>query len=153
MALSFVVLLLSPIFVFVLPPFIAEGLYFSPENWYVFVSGASYLMYSVGFLFLLLSLFVLFLLNMRKISFFISLVCVFLAGLSFYVAAQNYTSLGYDSIAYREIFLKEERIYPWSEVERAVYIEVPDQESPPEYEFYFTDGEKLTVIENDTIFC
>jgi hypothetical protein len=151
MVLAFAILLLSPLFVLLLPSFVANSLYITTETWYVFVSGTSYIVYSVGFLFIFLSLLIIFLLNRSKTSLYISLVCILLAGASFYVAAQNYTSLAYDSISYREIFTKEKHTYAWDEIEKVVYNEVPRDENFSNYEFYFNDGEKLILVENGLV--
>ena len=151
MAVAIALLLLSPVFILLAPLFIANTLYHTPESWYVFVSGMSYLVYGIGCFFLVLAVFMLFLLAGQKFSIIVSLALLILSGASFYIAAQNYTSLADDSIAYRTIFSKEQHVYAWGEVERVVYKHAPNADTFAEYEFHFNDGNKMTLTENGIV--
>jgi hypothetical protein len=151
MVIAIGILLLSPIFVLILPLFVANTLYFTPGNWYVMVSGTVYIVYSIGFLFIFLSAMILALLDSSKVSIFISIACLVLSGFSFMVASQDYTSLGDDSISYRGIFSKEENTYSWNEIERVVYNEVPRGVGVSDYEFYFKDGKKFVLAESGIV--
>lgn len=144
-------LLLSPVFILLVPLFIANTLSHTLESWYVFVSGMNYLVYDLGSLFLVLAVFTLFILAGRKFSIVVSLSFLILSGVSFYIAAQSYTSLADNSIAYREIFSKEQHAYAWSEIERVAYTQAPNADTFAEYEFYFNDGNKMTLIENGIV--
>lgn len=151
MVIAIGILLLSPIFIMVLPLFVANTLYFTAGNWYVLVSGAIYIVYSIGFLFLILSAMILSLLDSSKVSIYISIACLILSGFFFLIASKNYISLGDDSISYREMFSKENHSYSWDEIERVVYYEVPRGGGFPQYEFYFDDGEKFVLAENGIV--
>lgn len=151
MAVALVILLLSPLLILLLPSFVANSLHHTVGNWYVFVTGASYIGYSIGFLFLFLSALIIFLLNRSKISLGISAICILLSGVSFFIAAQCYTSLADNSISYSEIFSKEKHTYSWDEIEKVVYNEVPRNEGFPKYEFYFKDGGKIILAENGVV--
>ena len=151
MAIAICIAVVSPVFILLLPTFVANTLYHTPDSWYIFVSGKSYGVYSLGFLFLALSPLVLFLLAGRKFSIIISLVCLLVSGLSFYTASQNYTSLAANSISYRELFKTEQHSYAWSEIDRVIYHQVKDSEGFSEYEFHFKDGNELTLVENGVV--
>ena len=85
MAVAIALLLLSPVFILLAPLFIANTLYHTPESWYVFVSGMSYLVYGIGCFFLVLAVFMLFLLAGQKFSIIVSLALLIrLAGVSLY---------------------------------------------------------------------
>ena len=144
-------LALSPIFLLTAPLLVANTLYHEAGLWYVFVSGTSYAVYGVGLLFLFLAAVIIFILNIKKSSIVIGVLCVLLSGISFVVASQEYTSLADDSISYREIFTKENHVYPWSEIEKVTYTKVPSNEGSPEYEFYFKDGNRMKLAENDLV--
>lgn len=145
------ILLLAPILILILPLFVANTLYFTPGNWYVFVEGKSYIVYSVGFLFLFLSAMILFLLAGRKSSIYVCIICIVMSVFSFYIATQNYIALGDTSISYREIFSKTNHSYSWSEIERVVYNRVPSSEGFSEYEFHFNDGNTMILVENGIV--
>lgn len=153
MAIAICILVVSPIFIFLLPTFVANTLYHTPDNWYVFVSGKSYGVYSIGFLFLTLSPLALFLLadRNRKYSILTSIAFLLLSGLSFYVASLNYTSLATDSISYREMFTTENHSYSWSEIDQVIFHRAQEDEGFSEYEFRFNDGNELTLVENGTV--
>ncbi|QUW20549.1 hypothetical protein JSQ81_11835 [Sporosarcina sp. Marseille-Q4063] len=151
MAIAICIAVVSPVFILVLPTFIANTLYRTPDNWYIFVAGKTYGVYSIGFLFLTLSPFVLFLLAGRKFSVLISLVCLVLSGLTFYVASLNYTSLSTNSISYREMLTTENHTYSWSEIDRAVFHQAKEDEEFSQYEIHFNDGNQLTLVENGTV--
>lgn len=151
MAIAIGILLLAPVFILLMPLFVANTLYYTPRNWYVFVSGTSYFVYSIGFMFLFLSAMILFLLASRKSSIYISIACLLLGGVSFYVASQNYIAIGDASISYRETFSKVNHSYPWSEIERVIYNRVPRSEGFSEYEFYFNDGNNMILPENGIV--
>lgn len=151
MILAIAILLLSPVFVLLGPLFIANTLYHTSGNWYVFVSGASYIVYSVGCLLLFFSALILCLLDSSKPAIYMGIVSLILGGFSFVIAAQNYTNLADESISYRDIFSKEQHTYSWDEIERVVYKRIPRSKGFPKYEFHFTDGNKVILAENGIV--
>ena len=151
MAIAICIAVVSPVIIFVLPTFVANTLYHTPDNWYIFVAGKTYGVYSIGFLFLTLSPFALFLLAGRKFSVLISIAFLVLSGLTFYVASLNYTSLSANSISYREMFTTENHSYSWSEIDRVIFNRAYEDEEFSKYEFHFNDGNELTLVENGVV--
>jgi ABC-type transport system involved in multi-copper enzyme maturation permease subunit len=151
MAIAICIAVISPVLILVLPTFIANTLYHTPDNWYVLIAGKTYGVYSIGFLFLTLSPLALFLLAGRKFSVLISIAFLVLSALTFYVASLNYTSLATNSISYREMFTTENHTYSWSEIDRVVFHRMHEDEGFSEYEFYFNDGNEMTLVENSIV--
>jgi ABC-type transport system involved in multi-copper enzyme maturation permease subunit len=151
MAIAICIAVISPVLILVLPTFIANTLYHTPDNWYIFVAGKTYGVYSIGFLFLTLSPFALFLLAGRKFSVLISIAFLLLSGLTFYVASLNYTSLATNSISYREMFTTENHTYSWSEIDRVIFNRMHEEDGFSEYEFHFNDGNEMTLVENSIV--
>ncbi|WP_172370353.1 hypothetical protein [Sporosarcina jiandibaonis] len=151
MAIAICIAVISPVIILVLPTFVANTLYHTPDNWYIFVAGKTYGVYSIGFLFLTLSPLALFLLAERKFPVLVSIAFLLLSGLTFYVASLNYTSLSTDSISYREMFTTEKHTYSWNEIDRVIFNRVHSDEGFSEYEFHFNDGNELILVENGIV--
>ena len=148
LAISIVVLLISPILLLIIPENVADTLYYSPENWGVIVPGKGYVLYIVAFLFLLLASAILFLLDIKKLSIALSIVFLLASGASFYFASATYIALSDDSISYRMLFSNEQHTYYWDEIEKAFYYDRLPGDGSPTYEFFFIDGNSLTITEN-----
>lgn len=148
MAIAIVILLISPILLLIIPENVADTLYFSPDNWGVIVPGNGYVLYIVAFLFLLLASAILFLLDIKKLSIIMSLVFLLASGASFYFASATYTTLSDNSISYRTLFSQEKHTYHWDEIEKAVYYDRLPRDGFPTYEFFFIDGNSMTLTEN-----
>lgn len=151
LVIAIAMLTLSPVFLLTAPLFVANTLYHRVGTWYVFVSGTSYGVYAVGYLFLFLAAVIIFILNIKKSSIGIGVICVILSAISFVFASQEHTSLADDSISYREIFTTERHIYAWNEIEKVVYTRVPRSQGFSEYEFFFNDGNSMKLTENGIV--
>jgi len=149
MAIAICIAVLSPVLILVLPTFVANTLYHTPESWHMVVAGKTYGVYAVGFLFLVLSPLALFLLAGRKFSVLISIAFLLFSGLTFYIASLNYTSLETNSISYREMFKTEKNTYAWSDIDQVFYHEVDENEGYSKFEFHFMDGNELTLPERN----
>ena len=148
MAIAIVILLISPILLLIIPANVADTLYFSPDNWGVIVPGNGYVLYIVAFLFLLLASAILFLLDIKKISIIISILFLLASGVSFYFASATYIALSDDLISYRTLFSQKKHTYHWDEIEKAVYYDRLPGDGFPTYEFFFIDGNSMTLSEN-----
>lgn len=147
MLISILMLVTTPFLVLLLPNWNANNVYHTPNNWYVFVKGATYGMYGVGFLLLVIGSAVLAMLDCSRKAIYIAILCVVLAGSSFYVAGRQYIALADDSIRFRDMF-SEGYSYQWSDVESVQYNKYPPENEFPNYVFHFTDGHSLNLIEN-----
>ncbi|WP_251661694.1 hypothetical protein [Sporosarcina aquimarina] len=148
MVIGISLLLLTPFFVFLLPNFIANSIYFESGSWFIFVSGGVYTVYAVAFVFLIAASFVLYAMYMSKKSILISIGLTILAGLSFYIASLNYTMLSDDGITYRPLLSFQTHSYTWSDVDEAVFRSVPADDGKSEFDFKFSDDIKLTLNMN-----
>ena len=148
LAIAIVILLISPILLLIIPANVADTLYFSPDNWGVIVPGSGYVLYIVAFLFLLLASAILFLLDIKKLSIILSIVFLLASGASFYFASATYITLSDESISYRTLFSKEKHTYNWNEIEKAFYYDRLPGDGFPKYEFFFLDGNNMTLSEN-----
>ena len=148
LAISIVVLLISPILLLIIPANVADTLYFSPDNWGVIVPGKGYVLYIVAFLFVLLASAILFVLDIKKTSIIISTFFLLASGVSFYFASTTYIALSDDSISYRTLFSKELHIYHWDEIEKVFYYDRLPGDGSANFEFFFIDGNSLTLTEN-----
>ena len=148
MLIAIGILALSPFLLLPFPLFIANTLYHTPDSWYILIAEKTYSVYGVGCLFLFIAAAILFLLDRSKTAIYVSIFCVLLSGLTFYTAAQNYTSLSNDSISYRALFTTQQYTYGWDEIERVVYKKALPGEGFSEYELYFIDGNKMILVEN-----
>lgn len=151
MAIAIVILVISPVFILLFPPFIANTLYHTGADWHIFVPGVAYLFYGIAFLFLALSPGIIFILDITKKSIVFGMFFLLLSGISFYIASGPYISLTNDAISYRAIFSAEKHTHLWDDVEKANYYEVPSDEGFSKYEFFFNDGTSLELPENGHI--
>ncbi|VDG97944.1 Uncharacterised protein [Lysinibacillus sphaericus] len=148
MVIGIALFLIAPFFVFLLPNFLANSIYFKSGSWFVFVTGGVYFVYTVAFVFLIAALFVLYFMYMSKKSVLISLCLTILAVASFYIASLNYTMLSDDGITYRPLLSFKTHSYSWDEVDEAVFRSVPSADGKSEFDFQFEDDVKLTLTMN-----
>ena len=151
MAIAIVILVTSPIFILLFPPFIANTLYHTSADWHIFVPGVAYLFYGFAFLFLALSPGIIFILDMTKKSIVFGMIFLFLSGISFYIASGPYISLRNDEISYRVLFSAEKHTHLWADIEKVNYYEVHSDEGFSKYEFFFKDGTSIELPENGHI--
>ncbi|MCZ2259574.1 hypothetical protein [Sporosarcina sp. G11-34] len=151
MAIAIVILVTSPVFILLFPPFIANTLYHTGADWHILVPGVAYLFYGIAFLFLALTPGIIFILDMTKKSIVLGVIFLLLSGISFFIASVPYISLTNDGISYRTIFSTEKHTHLWDDIDKANYYEVPSEEGFSKYEFFFKDGTSIELPENGHI--
>lgn len=151
MAIAIIILVTSPVFILLFPPFIANTLHHTGTDWHIHVPGVAYLLYGIAFIFMALSPGIISILDMTKKSIVFAMIFLFLSGISFYIASGPYISLTNDGISYRAIFSAENHTHLWDDIEKANYYEVPSDEGFSKYEFYFKDGTSIELPENGHI--
>ena len=77
-----------------------------------------------------------------------SIVFLLASGTSFYFASATFIALSDDSISYRTLFSQEKHTYHWDEIEKSFYYDRLPGDGYPTYEFFFTDGNSMTLTEN-----
>lgn len=147
MAISICIVLSSPLFLMFVPKAVAKMVYHSTGTWDIFVPGANYIVYGVGFFLLLLAALLPFLMNVRKVSIILCIICIMLSAASFFIASQSYRALSEDRISYRMLFSAKDNNYSWDQLEAVVYNPETDGKSS-EYKFLFNDGNSMTISEN-----
>ncbi|MBP3041500.1 hypothetical protein J9303_18825 [Bacillaceae bacterium Marseille-Q3522] len=147
LAFSICVAILSPICLLFVPQLVAEIVHYSSDMWHVFVPSENFIVYGAGFLLIFLAVLLPFLFNIKKISFILSIVCLLLSVIPFYVASQSYKSISEDSISFSSLFSNKAYSYDWNQIKAIIYYESDDSDYS-EYEFLFHDGNSMTIQEN-----
>lgn len=151
MAIAIVILVTSPVFILLFPPFIANTLYHTGADWHIHVPGVAYILYGIAFLFLALLPGIISILDMTKKSIVFGMIFLLLSGISFYFASGPYISLTNDAISYRTIFSSEKHTHLWEDIGKANYYVVPSDEGFSKYEFFFKDGTSIELPDNGHI--
>lgn len=143
------ILLVSPVFILLVPLSIVATKYDQLGAWITYTPGTNYLMFGVGVLLVSLSCLIVYFSNLKKAGFVSGLICMTLSGVVFYTSTLPYASLTDEKIKFRKVFSLENESYSWDELDRLVYYETPQQnEGNPRYEFYFKDGNMLSISKN-----
>ncbi|MFE6169901.1 hypothetical protein ACQKND_04940 [Viridibacillus arvi] len=149
MVLAICTLLISPLFVLLVPFGVAETIYYQYGVHLVYAPSINYWVYGAGWFLIILGLSILFLLKINKTSIVVAFVCLIGSGVLFYGASKSFVTITDDSITYRGVFAKEESKYEWNEVSKATYYSMSEMDPETSYyEFQFKDGEVLTLKEN-----
>ncbi|MFD4930252.1 hypothetical protein ACFWMS_15200 [Peribacillus butanolivorans] len=150
LVIGILIAVVSPIFLLIPPQAIADAVHYKTGIWQVYVPGVNFVVYGIGFSFLVFAALVLFFLDIKKVSIILCSFFVLLSITSFYVASQSYKSLSEDSISYSTLLSLKEYTYLWEDVEKINYYEGNDDEFS-EYVFFFSDGNNLNLSENGYI--
>lgn len=148
MVIGVALVILSPAMVFLLPNFVANTLYFKAGSWFVFTSGGIYLLYAISFVLLIVLCFILYALSLSKKSIYIAIGLGIAASFGFFIASHNYTMLTDEGIIYRPLLSFQEHRYDWNEVEKAVFLSVPQDDGNSKYSLTFTDRQELEITVN-----
>lgn len=151
MAVTILVLFLSPILLLVLPTFVTNSVHMLEDTWFSNVFGISYLYYLLGFILLGMSSLIVFLLDISKLSLIFGTVLLIVSGVVFYLTAQIHYTIGGNSITYRENLLTESKNYSWDELDTVTYTQIPASEGFSQYHFNFKDGNTLTFSDSGLI--
>ncbi|THE11631.1 hypothetical protein E1I69_14365 [Bacillus timonensis] len=138
----------APISILFVPQTVAEIVHYKPDIWQIFVPKNIFYIYGVGYLLLILSMMFLFLLNNRKVSISLGIICVILSLVPFFVASQANTSLSYNSISHTPPLKLQSHTYKWDEIEKINYYKNEDEVEINEYEMFFRDGKSIKLPDN-----
>ncbi|QED46128.1 hypothetical protein [Cytobacillus dafuensis] len=147
LAIGICIAISSPFLLVFVPQTIADIIYYTEGIGQIFVPKENYVVYGVGFLFLFLAAMLLSLLDIKKVSIILSIACVCLSAIPFFIASQSYKSISEESLSYRALFSKREYSYSWDEIERVIHYKAEDGDFP-EYEFLFKDGNHVMFKAN-----
>ncbi|WP_075617820.1 hypothetical protein [Paenisporosarcina indica] len=143
------ILLVSPVFILLVPLTVVATKYDKLGAWITYTPGANYLLFGLGVILISFASLIVFFLNLKKGAIVGGLICTILSGIAFYSSSLPYVTLTNDEISFRKVFSLERQTYSWDDLDRFVYYETPQQkEETPYYEFYFTDGNMLSMYQN-----
>ncbi len=149
MAIGICVLFFSPIIVLIVPLALVEILYYQKEIWLTYTPKESFVVVGVAMFLIVLACALLWLLNVKKVAIGISVVCLLSSSVLFYMASFPHVTLSDEEISYRTLFSKQEQTYSWNELDQFLYYVVDKEDDGLSYyEFYFKDGEMLTISQN-----
>jgi len=138
----------APISLLFVPQTVAEIVHYKPGLWHIFVPKNIFYIYIVGYLFLFISMMLLFLLNNRKVSIILSIICIILSLVPFFIASKANTSISYNSISHTPPLKLHSHIYKWDEIEKINYYKNEDEVEINEYEIFFRDGTSIKLPDN-----
>ncbi|MFD2045524.1 hypothetical protein ACFSTA_17710 [Ornithinibacillus salinisoli] len=144
LALGVCIPIFAPILLLFVPQTVAQILYYSKDTWYVFTPGENFTAFAIGFLLIFLATILLFILDIKKISIFLSISCVILSILCFIIASFSYKSLSDEELSYRSMFSMNHYTYTWEEVESIEYGKI-DEKGNLGCTIIFTDGNSMTL--------
>lgn len=148
MAISIGLLVISPVVLLLVPSFVANSLYQKPNTWVVVAPAKVYLLYGPGLLFLIIATFLLWILSVNKMSKWLAALCILISILFMVDGAGHYVGVASDGISFKQGMREANQHYTWDKIERVVYRQYPHDGGFPKFDFYFKDGEKVTVPEN-----
>ncbi|ETT85252.1 hypothetical protein MKZ08_07695 [Viridibacillus sp. FSL R5-0477] len=152
MVLASCTLLISPLFVLLVPFGVAETIYYQYGVHLVYAPSINYWVYGAGLFLIILGFSILFLLKINKTSIVVAFACLIGSGVLFYGAAKSFVTITDDTITYRGVFATEESKYEWNEVSKVTYYRMSEMDPEASYyEFQFKDGEVLTLKENGKV--
>lgn len=143
LAIAVAIALLSLILIVFIPQIVADLVHHSSGVWQVFVPKENMIVYGIGLFLLFLAAFILFLMNFKKRGILISIVCILLSAIPFYIGSQSYIIFSNDSIVHSPILSTSVKEYAWNDLESVIYYEAEKREQS-EYVFTFLDGHSLT---------
>ncbi|MBK3494202.1 hypothetical protein JFL43_04890 [Viridibacillus sp. YIM B01967] len=149
MVLAICTFLISPLFVLLVPLAVVHTIHYQYGVFLVYAPSVNYWVIGVGWFFVFLAFLLLFLLDVKKLSIVLSIICIIASGIVSFGGSTSYIKMTSDDISFRGIFAKENNIYGWDEVKKLIYYEMePEDKEASYYEFYFKDGQMLTIKEN-----
>ncbi|TQR20283.1 hypothetical protein [Psychrobacillus vulpis] len=152
MAIGACIALFSPILLLIVPLLVVNTLYYKRGIWITYAPGENYMVFGISVFFLVLACAMLWYFDVQKWAIGISLGCVIVSCIVFYIASLSYVTLSDEEISYRTLLSNEKRTYAWEELEQLVYyVKLPEDDEMSHYEFYFKDGEMLTIRQNSLV--
>lgn len=151
MASSFGILVISPLLLLLLPSFIANALYQVSNTWVVVVPATVYVLYGLGMLFLFIATFLLWILSVNKKSKWLAAICVLISFLLMADGSGRYVGVSTDGISFKRGVAEAGQHYAWSKIQQVVYRENPQGGGFPKFDFYFNDGDMVTLPENRNV--
>lgn len=149
LAIGACIALISPVFILLMPLAIVNTLYYQRDIWILHAPGENYLAYGFSLFLVVLACALLWLLDIRKASIGLAITCLVASGVVFYYVSLSYVTLSDEEISYRKLFSQEKKTYDWEELDQLLYYEkLPEDKDLSYYEFYFKDGEMLTIKQN-----
>ncbi|MCG7344881.1 hypothetical protein MHZ92_12105 [Sporosarcina sp. ACRSL] len=151
MAFSFGIIVISPVFLVLLPSFIANNLYQVTNTWVVVVPAKVYVLYGLGMLFLFMATFFLWIMSVNKTSKWLAAICVLLSISLMADGSARYIGVSTDGISFKRGVAETGQHYAWSNIQHVVYRENPQGGGFPKFDFYFKDGDMVTLPENRNV--
>lgn len=152
MAIGACIFLTSPIFLLVIPLIVVSTIYYDRNAWVTYVPSVNYLIFGIGLFFLILACVLIWLLDVKKLTISLGIICVFLSGYMFYGASLSYVTITDEEIVYRKPFSQEKHLYEWDELDKLLYYEkLPEDDGLSYYEFYFKDKKMLSIKQNGPV--
>ncbi|MGG0668681.1 hypothetical protein [Sporosarcina koreensis] len=148
MAITIGIFVCSPIFVLIVPLFIANALYQESNTWAVVVPAKAFMSFGLGALFLITATFLLWIMSVNKKSKWLAAICVLLSILLMVDGSGRYVGVSTDGISFKRGLAGANQHYEWSNIQQVVYREFPEEGGFPKFDFYFKDGEMVTLPEN-----
>ncbi|MDN4608470.1 hypothetical protein [Sporosarcina highlanderae] len=148
MAISFGILVVSPVFLLLLPSFIANSLYQEPSTWVIVVPSKVYLLYGVGVLFLIIATSLLWILSVNKKSKWLAAICILISILFVAEGSGHYVRVSTEGISFKRGVVEANQHYAWDKIEQVVFRQIPQEGGFPKFDFYFRDGEMVTLPQN-----
>jgi len=149
MVFGICILLVSPVFILLVPLSVVATKYSQLGSWITYTPGANYLLFGIGVLLVSLACLIVYFQSLKKNAIVGGLICMVLSGIVFYSSSLPYVTLSNEEISFRKVFSLERQTYSWDDLDRFVYYETPQQkEKRPYYEFYFSDGNMLSMYQN-----
>lgn len=145
-------LVFSPLLVFFMPMFIGETVYYDRYNWIIYLPKINFIVFGLSLVLLILACFTLWLMEIRKRSIFIAVICsVGFVGLA-YGSSLSFVTLSDDSITYGEIFSHDKKEELWGTIKQIEYYDdLENEDKMPFYLFHFEDGKELKVVQNGLV--
>ncbi|MFE8697372.1 hypothetical protein ACFYKT_13600 [Cytobacillus sp. FJAT-53684] len=147
LAISIVIAILSLFLIIFIPQTVADIVHYSSGVWHVFVPKENLIVYGIGFFLLFLASLILFIFNMKKRGIYLSIACVLLSLIPFYMGSQSYLIFSNDSISLSPILSSKVTDYTWNDVKSVTFYEGEEGERS-EYVFIFHDGHSITLEDN-----
>jgi len=150
-AITVVLVILSPIFLFVAPTVIAKLLHSDVNSWFVLVWKENYWLYGTGlFLLIMASLVISIFYHYKKVAIIVAL-HFFLAGLFvLFLGTLPYLEVNARTITIQNINA-EKKVYNWEDIAEIKYTSNGYRKSG-HYEIAFKDGKDISFSENGYVY-
>jgi hypothetical protein len=117
-------------------------------NSVVIVPAKVFMFYGFGVLFPITAAFLLWIMSENKKSKWLATISVLISILLMADGSGHYVGVTTDGISFKRGIAKANQHYTWSNIQHVVYREFPEEGGFSKFDFYFKDGEMVTLPEN-----